>query len=568
MGPIDPGPIAQAVTEVEHFCHNAAMPWILYRYMLRDLVRTIGLTTAILVTVIAFGATIKPLANDSLLSATQTMKYLVLVMVPMMQFALPFSAGFAATLSLHRMTSENEVLAVAVSGVSYFKILLPVVALALVLSASMVLLTQWIIPKFWGIMEQTIARDVTTIFQNSLRRGEPFALGNLQIYADEIRVQPQPPDTGADTRLRLWGMAAAELDSDGSVTTDVTAEQAVIDIYRRIEGPILKMVLLNTVIYNTEEGSLLSFPRLEPNAIPIPRVFGDHTRNMTRGELLWYRANPEKYGKIIRAKQKLAAKLSDVELWHKLDAHIRGTGRMTFTEIGPENRNYILYADQIQKGRFRYSDGQRVRIEQFSGSTANWWAQADEIQIRRDHRSNLNDPAREGGFELLLAEYEIKDLQLGGPSNQREHLLLPAISLSGFSQDRLDQLSSEELLDRVENLPGSEGSLRKPVNELQSNFLSLENEVVSRIWKRYALSVTAFMLLMLGTIMAMALRDSLPLMIYLLSFTPAVLDLILISGGEQVMRDGHLVLGFIVMWSGNAIMAVLILGTYLRLMRH
>ena len=52
------------------------MPWTLYRYILKDLLRVIGLTTLILVTVIAFGATIKPLANDALDQAIAKMPQL------------------------------------------------------------------------------------------------------------------------------------------------------------------------------------------------------------------------------------------------------------------------------------------------------------------------------------------------------------------------------------------------------------------------------------------------------------------------------------------------------------
>ena len=74
------------------------MPLLLYRYVLRDLLRVMLLTTAVLVTVIAFGAAIKPLTNDQLLTAAQAAKYIGLAIVPMLQFALPFSAGFAATL--------------------------------------------------------------------------------------------------------------------------------------------------------------------------------------------------------------------------------------------------------------------------------------------------------------------------------------------------------------------------------------------------------------------------------------------------------------------------------------
>ena len=60
----------------------AGMPWTLYRYLVADLLRIVGLTTGVLVTVIAFGATIKPLTGDSLLDAGQTLRYLALAIVP------------------------------------------------------------------------------------------------------------------------------------------------------------------------------------------------------------------------------------------------------------------------------------------------------------------------------------------------------------------------------------------------------------------------------------------------------------------------------------------------------
>src|SRR3954467_15619691 len=211
------------------------VPWILYRYIVTDLLRVIGLTAAVLVTVIAFGATIKPLANDNLIDAYQTAKYLGLAIIPMLQFALPFASGFAATITLHRMTSDNEIVAMSACGISYRRIIVPIVAVGFGLTLLMVVLTQWIIPRFWVMLEQTIATDVTRIFQASIAKGEPFQKGHLQIYADQILVDEHPRDTHADTRMRLFHLAAAEMDRDGKVTTDVTARQAAVDVYH-IEG--------------------------------------------------------------------------------------------------------------------------------------------------------------------------------------------------------------------------------------------------------------------------------------------------------------------------------------------
>ena len=197
------------------------------RYILGDLVRLVALTTGVLVTVIAFGATIKPLATDRLLTAGQTAKYVVLAIVPMLQFALPFSAGFAGTLSLFRMSSDNEILAAAVGGISYRRLLAPVLGLGLVLTVVMVILTQWIIPRFWAVLEGAIREDITRIFQASIERGEPFDFGGRQIYADRLIVESNPAGTEADTRLTLVRVVYADVDTRGRLDKDVTANRAV-----------------------------------------------------------------------------------------------------------------------------------------------------------------------------------------------------------------------------------------------------------------------------------------------------------------------------------------------------
>ena len=103
------------------------MPWRFYRYMLFDVLRQFAIAAVILVIVIAFGAAIKPLSSDSLLTGWDTMKYLFLAIIPMLQFAIPFAGAFAVTISLHRMAQDNEFIAMAVSGQSYIRLLAPMI---------------------------------------------------------------------------------------------------------------------------------------------------------------------------------------------------------------------------------------------------------------------------------------------------------------------------------------------------------------------------------------------------------------------------------------------------------
>ena len=98
--------------------------------------------------------------------------------------------------------------------------------------------------------------------------------------------------------------------------------------------------------------------------------------------------------------------------------------------------------------------------------------------------------------------------------------------------------------------------------------MKLKLEIDSRLQRRYALSLTSLLLLLLGATLAMWLRNSLPLVTYIFAFLPSVLDILLISGGDHMIRHGLVVGGTAVMWSGNALLAVILLGVLARLMRN
>lgn len=538
------------------------MPWLLYRMMLSDLLRVIGLTVAVLVTVIAFGATIKPLASDSLLDAGQTFKYLMLAIVPMLQFALPFSAGFGATLAMNRMTADNEVQAMAVSGISYGRILMPVVALGLALCAVMVVLTQEVIPRFWSIIEQTIASDVTKLFQASIKRGQPFKIGDMQIYADEIIVQnsPEGPE-GPNTRLRLIKVAAAELDEQGRVTIDVTANQAFVDIYRQRGETLLKLAMYDTVAYNPESGALSRVESIVPKrAIIIPNPLRDIAKAKSRGELLQLRADPDKFGQVIEARQALADLISEIEARLAIDAQLRERGEVRLLA----DLRYTVKADRLVDGRFVTRDGRRIEITQSDSDLALRKFVTDTATLEQSPGARLGNPT----FDLVLGQHEVSDLRSGGGWNQRDSLDIRGLSVAGVNEEDLLKLPSEQLIARARAL-GRESVERvgPRINKVRNEIDQLQREIHSRLLNRYALSVTAPLLLILGAILAMYLRGTLPLTIYLLSFLPSVIDLILASAGEQLLRDGRAI-GLPIMWSGNTLILVIIGVVYWKLARN
>ncbi|MFM8872271.1 MAG: LptF/LptG family permease [Phycisphaerales bacterium] len=184
------------------------IPWILWRHVAWEVFRTFVVTTSIIVTVIAFGAAAKPLADNSI-GADTVLKYVSLAMVPMLQYAMPFAAGFAATLAMHRFATDNEVTAMSAVGMSTRMVLAPVFLLGLPLFAVMLVLVMYLIPHFWLRMQELATADATQMLVASIERGQALKADRLMIYADSVREAEAPE--GVRRRLHLEGVAAVEL---------------------------------------------------------------------------------------------------------------------------------------------------------------------------------------------------------------------------------------------------------------------------------------------------------------------------------------------------------------------
>ncbi len=528
------------------------MAWMLHRYILFELLRVFLLSAAVLVTVIAFGAAIKPLASNDLVSPMQTAKYIALVSVPMLQFALPFAAGFAATLVLHRLTTDNEIQAMAAGGLSYLRILLPVIALGAVLVVVMVMLTQWMAPRCWALMERSIVADVTRMLRASIDKGVPFELGNLQIYADHLYEEDPPDEPGAaETRLILVHVVAAELDDDGRITAEVSARQAVVDFYRHDNRSYIKLALLDTVVFDGR--NLIQTPEVRPSsAYPLPSPFRDHPMFKTRSDMLRLLENPDDFAGVAKEKDDLVRALRSAEAQLFLARCLSDDGRLTLKD---GDAQVTVLADRLSHRQLIARRNQSIEVEiEKSGATTRR-VRAASATLTEHASSTLAEPT----FDLELLDCEVVASAGDQVINRRARLVLPGLQLESSGSQDLASLSSTELLKAAE---GRDGSIKKQADQLQEEITDLRLQIQSRLTRRYALSTTALLLLLLGSTLAMALRNALPLVIYLWAFIPSIIDIMLISGGGHMIKDGQVVSGMFILWSGNGLLVAATIWSY------
>jgi hypothetical protein len=429
----------------------------------------------------------------------------------------------------------------------------------------MVLLTQWVIPRFWTVLENAVRQDITGIFRVAIERGEPFELGSRQIYADRLIVEPNPPGTEADLRFILLNVAYADLDDEGRIDKDVTAARAVVDIYRRPGVTYLKLAMADAVAFNPDAGVLAGAELLDFRTIAVPSVLEDDARNMTRGRLLELRRDPDAYGPVMERRLELAELVRDHVLFDRVDELLRERGAVELVGPGQADSRYVIRAARLSGSRFGADPGGNVEVLVQQGDTTRRRLRAKTAALRRRDVGPLANVA----FDLTLRGCEVTDVDFPEAPNLREEVTLEGLEFTNVDNVDLSRRPSDELLALADRYAAEGGSnLTRAAERLRSKIRELQDEITSRLWKRYAMSLTALLLISLGSVLAMLLRESQPLAIYLWAFLPSVADLLMISSGEHMVREGAVLAGMSLMWAGNALLAVITLVAYRLLARH
>jgi lipopolysaccharide export system permease protein len=535
--------------------HNVRiMPWRLYRYMLIDMLRQFALTAVVLVIVIAFGAAIKPLSNDSLISPLEAAKFVGFAMIPMLQFALPFAAAFAVTLTFHRLSQDNEIIAMAVSGQSYAQILAPFAALGLALTLFLGLLTQWVIPSFIGKMTQSLAADMPKMLTRSIQQRTPFVQGNLVIWAEQVFIG------GEDgSRIVLDRAAVAKVDANNRPTMYLTSSATSIDIEKDSKESALLLTSKNTVQWTDDgqgAGSTRGAVESElTHAIGISSETNRRPASMTRSELLDTEHEPTLYPPVAQATVQLRKLLIEQEYLRSLSTYFNTKHEMNLLS-SLNKQQFIIRANSFSNGVF--SGKVEIDLHRRSGEISLLIPKSTRLKVEQNEDGSVSS------LTLLMKNVRVGVGEVG--ENTREDLQVQALRVDADIALPVIGHDIPELLSRASDVES--GIVPRAARQLRIQIEKLHRQVVSRINQRWAMSASAFLIVLLGSITAIRLRDKTALTTFSHVFFPMVVAVILVFAGGQIVRDNKMTFGFSIMWSGNAGLLALILMSWKKLRTH
>lgn len=582
-------------------------PATLWRAISIDLWKLLLLTAAVVVAVGAFALALRPVAEGRI-GPEDAARFMLFGLLPMLQYALPFAAGFAATLVYHRLAGDNEILAAHAGGISHRALLMPAGAAGLVLSVVLFALSDTAIPRLLRSMEELLTQDAVRLIITPIRRGESIQFGpRVQVHADDVASPPRDPSSGdtASERYVLTGALAVELDDQGRVVREAAARTAYIWIHRtdpaspqagdglgtqRGGGTTVVLRLQDATSRDKEPG----VRAVDDSTIVyrVPNFFSDDPKFLSWRELNQTEQRPETMNWIDRPRRTLAALLDERAVVAAISEMLASRGRAEFTD--PSGRAVTLRAARVgdldpakgwalQPTNLRADAGGQLAIEVLTDLGGG------RVRTQRARRAFLAAPADDAsppGTVALRLE-EVATVGAGpapspapaetpaaavpppaSPAGQLREWSMTGLSPALHVRHTSDDWSVPALLARAEReADPADARISRAAAELRRQTDSLHREILSKKHERLAASAACFVMVLCGAVMAMRLRDSLPLAVYLWSFLPALGTLLSISGGQRLTHQ-YGSPGLALLWGGVAALALYTLAEFRRLARH
>lgn len=562
-------------------------PFRLIWWLTKDLLRLVALSAGVLVSVIAMAATVKPV-SDGLLQAENFLIFVVYAVPPMLAFALPFATGFGSTIVYHKFAVENESTAAYAGGVSHRAVLVPALMVGLLMACVLAVLNEVAIPGLLQRMQRLVTRDLSTWLVQEIDKGKSVDIGGFSMLAQSAkRAQPAAGSEASDV-LYLTKVAAMERDAQGNPSTEVTAERAWIMLYPASEGSDasdsgrsrVMMRLENVIGSRAGQGGGGARKSLDLGWM-LGTGFRDNVKFLSWQGLREIKDVPERLN------------------W--VDAPRRDVAYL----LGEERATRVMRAAVTKDSRFTLLDEDGGRVEVYAGSmlpstrTARAWellpkpgeAVLKVVQVRGERGARVEiegatarlvaDVGRDRFDRALTFHIELENVKvtdyLGteGTARSSERATYRLVDLRAMPDPLASLLASgsHQLLEQ------SAGVLRRETGDLGASGLAAARDTLEKVMQRairqamakqherLALATSCVVMAMLGGVLALRLSRRLPVVVYMMTFAPAVLCLVLLSSGQQV-TVAYGGIGLYVTWSGVVVLAIYTALQYRLLVRH
>ncbi len=548
----------------------------LHWYIARELGRVFFLTTSVLTTILAFGGTFRPLTKQGL-SLVQLLQVLLDLIPAMLAYSIPLAALFAAVIVYWRLATDNELTGARASGVSYAFLVTPALVLGLVVGGIDLLFVGYVVPAFLQKTSQVVVQtDLASMLLHDVGQHQPFQFGNMVVYADNAYPIPSPANTPApagvkQTVIQLRGLAATPLIKDKpSAIVLARAANVIIDRLKDRNQMRVGVQLKDGVAYAPKSFRQIrgTIRYLPPDGKPYvigsllvnrPKFLGFH-------RLVELRRDPFRYDPIAALERKFNRdlRMESIAEWYM--RRFQAGVPMTFSRPGGavEIRSPAARLSVNKRLIFLGNVHRPVRVAVIRHGRATMLYKAPRAELLPSLAAGAKGPnSKAPDASLRLTGGALRELN--PRLNHRFHAGPPVVFLSSLqiTPAAVHHPSAPARGDESPEMAGLLKSIHGRVDRLR-------RQIDSEMQSRQSFAFSCVVLVILGAALGIILRDRNPLAVFVVGFVPAMVLVLLINTGREMITrtTGSDLPGLTLIWAGNGLILALNFLVYSRLLRR
>lgn len=549
----------------------------LHSYVLRELLKAFALTFLALMTMFTMGGGLFNVMSFEGVTTADVVRFLPLMIPIAATLTAPLAALFAATIVYGRLAADNELTAARAAGINIHAFVLPSFLLAVITALATFYLANFVIPGFFGKLEEFARNNVRDIVLQRLQqrgyfhrrlkdRNEDWYLTaeRASVITNEAAGRKGFP-TDLDYSYMLIERPTALQVTKERVTRFMTAEYGFCQ-FDRSESPVrLLFIAVNAIAYEVGKQAV-RFKQQRFGPIPLPTEMPERPEWASLDKLLVWTKEPWRHdGKVGSAIDayllETARRLFYRDCVEQLEGH---AGSLVLFDVAG-SRYSLTAASAISRpppnrGRPRLRDVEIVIHKEGQTRPLRYlspWVEiiATALPDETKKIQALVTLHLRGTPETSVLEFNPRadDYERARP---KDDVMLDGLLLPEAVRQTMAGIDRAAVLDSNKPLPLG-NMLEDARTGLRSGAAEFRREVMSLIQFRLASSAAILVTVVMGAILGIMFRGAHILAAFGLSFIPVFAVALVIIRGRQVYERESEPIGLVVIWGGLLLVALL-----------
>jgi len=528
---------------------------ILHQYVFRELFRVFLLATVALTLMLSVGQLV-PTIQEFGVSPGQIIHLLGYFMPITLTFVLPMSALFSASLVYGRFAADRELDACRASGISMRTLLYPGLMLAVLVAVSNLALSFYVAPAFIHRSEKSVKANAEQILFRNIQKKGYYALpgSHYRLFADRVIPEMNILEGVVVADSRSADLVAAER-AKVLITTHNTYNEATIvaqNAYRFDE-------VAPAFVGMTEISA--RFPPLLSDDIKFQKI--EQLKRIRADKMNFYPI----YDLAMQTRAQMAVEMLAADINRKMQ---QSSDYYQLQEID-ESRVYLLSA-----GKCVVDAKEPCRIILTAPIQL---LQLDKVR----NALTVTYNSSEGSLVLTHDGPQLRlELALKNPTWQREgqssfvsvrryvpNIRFPSHLGESLQTENLLQMLQSAGQDQFAFLPAPSSHLLGSYHKLQKELGDVDSDIRAEIHSRLVMGLGCVALILMGIALGIHFRGGHMLSAFGASAIPGGILVVFILSGKELTKNPSVapMTGVAVIWAGLAVLLILTLLAYRKLLR-